>query len=100
MSDLSLLRKLFECYSMLCRSESIIKEKDEVFKMHAEVCLCQGESSWVMGKKGRRDWLKLKSEIYLEVRLFFNFCCLTEMSHWMLERASCMGRVLIISCRT
>lgn len=61
MSVLSLLNKLFECYSMFCRSERIVEEKDKIFKMCAEICLCQDESSWVVGKKGRRDWLKLRS---------------------------------------
>lgn len=32
MSDLSLLNKLFECYLMLCSSESIIKKEDKFSK--------------------------------------------------------------------
>lgn len=62
---MSLLNKLLECCSMLCRSESRIKEKDDSFKMCAEIGIYQGESYWVVGKKCRRNWFKLRSEIYL-----------------------------------
>lgn len=96
MSDLSLLNKLFECYLMLCRSESIIK-KDKIFKVCEEICLCQGES-WVMRERHKR-LVEVGSEIYLEVRLLI-FARTTGMTHWLLEGASCMDQVLIISSRT
>lgn len=71
MSDLLLLNKLFGCDLMLCRSESIIKEKDNIFKTCAEICLCQGESSWVMGEKRQKRLVEVEKWNLSRSQAFF-----------------------------
>jgi len=61
----------FQCYVDL----SIIKEKDKIFNMHAEICLHQSKSSWGMEQKRQKRLVKVEKWYLSRSQAFFYYFC-------------------------